>query len=267
MLQETDIIPYHLSPPPGERVVVLAPHPDDETLGCGGAIRLLVEGGKKVMVLFLTSGDKADPAHALSIQHVHSEDPRRSHITGYSLLREKESARALSVLGVGDYEFLRFPDREVHLHYRDAFEMLLNAVDEYEPDTIYAPSMVELNPDHRTAAALSLEIQKVRAERLTGSVQPLPLQVIFYEVTVPLRPNLLVDITAVYVRKKRAVKKYKSQLSVVDYLRHISSLNAFRSLTVKGPLYVEAFWHVESPPRDESISAWMGYQEIIETKF
>jgi LmbE family N-acetylglucosaminyl deacetylase len=65
MLQESDIIPYHLSHPPGERAIVLAPHPDDETLGCGGTIRLLLKSKRPVKVIFLTSGEKADPSNSL----------------------------------------------------------------------------------------------------------------------------------------------------------------------------------------------------------
>ena len=72
MLQESDIIPYHLSHPPGERAIVLAPHPDDETLGCGGTIRLLLKSKRPVKVIFLTSGEKADPSNKLS-QIVHDE--------------------------------------------------------------------------------------------------------------------------------------------------------------------------------------------------
>ena len=97
MLQESDIIPFHCSPPIGEKILVLAPHPDDETLGCGGTIRLLRKAKKQVKVIFLTSGDKADMTHPLS-KNIHRETlpilplPKggeggllsASHITEYS---------------------------------------------------------------------------------------------------------------------------------------------------------------------------------------
>ncbi len=279
MLQESDIIPYHLSHPPGERTVVLAPHPDDETLGCGGTIRLLLKSKRPVKVIFLTSGDKADPSNKLS-QIVQIDNPpyasllnegpgippllkvgttrnrggrggllNKSHvITEYALLREKEAMGALKVLGVSDYEFLRFPDRELDAYYKDALESLLEIVRTYMPDTIYSPSMIELNPDHRTTAALSMEIQRINKGKI-----------VFYEITTPLRPNILVDITAAYTRKKRAIKKYKSQLKIRDYLKHITALNTFRSLTVDGPCHVEAFWCVDKPLSGEDIARWLSY--------
>ena len=276
MLQESDIIPYHLSHPPGERAIVLAPHPDDETLGCGGTIRLLLKSKIPVKVIFLTSGDKADPSNKLSqevlakVSNGHPPQPLPSregliyqpspltgegkgeggfHVTDYSLMREKEAVRALKVLGVTNYEFLRFPDRELNLYYKSALDRLLEIIGTYMPDTIYSPSMIELNPDHRATAALSMEIQRINKGKI-----------VFYEITIPLRPNILVDITDMFAVKKKAIKKYKSQLKLLDYLRHIISLNAIRTLTVQKAQYAEAFWVMEKPLSDIDVGKWLGYQ-------
>lgn len=253
MIQESQLVPYHLSPPPGERIVVLAPHPDDETLGCGGTIRLLIGAGKKVKVLFLTSGERGDPTHKVSPAGG-DFGPAGTHVTGYSLMREREAEKALAVLGVSEYEFLRFPDRGVHEHYDDALQRISESVGAFVPDTIYAPSMVELNPDHRTSAALSMEIQRIRAQGM---------RIVFYEIATPLRPNILVDITSVYGKKKRAMKRYTSQLRLIDYLGHITAVNTMRALTVNGPHYVEAFWYIEKPMSDEDIARWLSYRDIL----
>lgn len=248
MLLESDIIPYHVSPPPGERVIILAPHPDDETLGCGGTIRLLLEAKKNVKVIFLTRGEKADPSAV--------------NISAYALLREKEARKALRVLGVTEYDFLRFPDRELYARSEEVREGLLQIMAAYRMDTLYSPSMVELNPDHRAAAAISLAIQRTWMGSAAPGERTAPVKVVFFEVTTPLRPNLLVDVTNdAYRRKIRAAKKYGSQLKLMNYLKHITALNAIRCLTVKGSHRVEAFWSIERPLGDEEISAWLSYQE------
>lgn len=253
MLQESEIIPYHVSPPQGERIIVFAPHPDDETLGCGGTIRLLVQFNKQVKVVFLTSGNMADPSH-----HLSGVATGNNHLTKYALLREKEAIRAMSVLGVSDYEFLRFPDRELSGHYESVFNTLLCMIKEYRPDTIYSPSMLEVHPDHRTTAALSLELQRNMREYCNGAEKA---RVFFYEVTVPIRPNILVDITSSYKHKRKAIKNYKSQLKLFDYLGYITSLNKIRTLTVQETHYVEAFWVTEGLSTDEDIAQWMSYRE------
>jgi LmbE family N-acetylglucosaminyl deacetylase len=106
-------------------------------------------------VIFLTSGDKAD--HENPASQTASE---KKHITDYSLMREKEAEKALSILGVADYEFLRFPDRELAENYGEVLKRLLQITGDYLPDAIYSPSMAELNPDHRTAATISIDIRK-----------------------------------------------------------------------------------------------------------
>jgi N-acetylglucosamine malate deacetylase 1 len=252
MLQESEIVPFNLSQLSWERALVLAPHPDDESLGCGGVIRSLVESKKRVKVLFLTSGDKGDPAHSSSgIKH--SEE----HITDYSLMREKEAIKALSVLGVSDYEFFRFPDRELHLHSGKILDRILKIAGEYDPDAVFSPSIIELNPDHRTTAQVSLKMHRMMNPEDKKGVR---FSLVFYEVTTPFRPNMLVDITSIYNRKKKAIRKYKSQLKITDYLNYIAALNTVRSLTVRGARYVEAFWVLEAFTADEDIAKWQSYQ-------
>ncbi|MDQ7787759.1 MAG: PIG-L deacetylase family protein [Thermodesulfovibrionales bacterium] len=271
MLQESEIIPYHCSPPVGEKILVLAPHPDDETLGCGGTISLLVKAKKQVKVVFLTSGDKADPSHKLSkkIYRVNLPTPPlpqgsekgllNSHFTEYALLREKEAVKALKILGVGGYEFLRFPDRELDAFSQDALHRLVQILREYVPDAIYSPSPLELNPDHRATAALAVAMHRTMAQ--SGMAGHL----IFYEVTVPLRPNLLVDVSDSYGRKKKAMKKYESQLRLNNYLHYITAVNIFRTLTVKGTKYIEAFWSLQTPLNNEEIARWLSYSELGHT--
>jgi LmbE family N-acetylglucosaminyl deacetylase len=276
MIQESDLVPFNVSLPIGNRVLILSPHPDDESLGCGGTIRLLLLRKTPVKVIFLTSGEKADPSHRLS-QIIHYENPPtdpsekgggrgfeeaqgglsvESHITGYSLLREKEALKALSVLGVSDYEFFRFSDRELNGHFDNALERLMRDVETYMPDAIYSPSVIELNPDHRATAALSLEIQRRMADRI-------PIKLLFYEVTTPLRPNMLVDITRVYSSKKRAIQKYRSQMRIRNYLKYITGLNEFRSLTLSGTKHAEAFWYMDKPLSEEDMAKWLSYQQKI----
>ena len=282
MLLETDLVPYHVSYPAGKRALILAPHPDDETLGCGGTIRLLVSTKKEVKVVFLTSGDKADPADKLS--HKNSRRPSSpedssgssdmTHISDYALMREREAKEALNVLGVHDYEFLEFPDRRLFENFQDVFERLSGIVREYLPDAVYCPSMIELNPDHRTASELAIRLQKTMEESVIFSI-------IFYEVTMPIRPNMLVDITKVYGKKMEALKKYRSQLKVMNYSGHIGALNKVRTLTVN-PVrrrwslfssgkpgiceYAEAFWLVDRPLPDEDIIKWMAFRKGINAK-
>jgi LmbE family N-acetylglucosaminyl deacetylase len=237
MLLETDLVPYSVSMPVGERVVVLAPHPDDETLGMGGSLRLLAETGKKIKVVVLTGGEKADTDITDTL--------------GYASIRQLETLRAFKVLGVTEYEFLGFPDRELLRNKDRLEEAIRRIIDDFRPDVIYSPSIIELNPDHRAAAELSISINMETSNP----------RCIFYEITTPIRPNILVDITKVFKYKKNALKCYKSQLKITDYLRLMEGFNAYRSLTLgKGVKFAEAFWQVGSIKSKEDMKMWLSYE-------
>src|SRR5665647_2332725 len=89
---ESDLIPYSASHGlPAQAVLVLAPHPDDEVFGCGGAIAAHVRAGVPLQVLILTDGA----------------------VFGNATTRANESLAAAGLLGYGEPEFWRLPDRSL----------------------------------------------------------------------------------------------------------------------------------------------------------
>src|SRR5579864_5568531 len=93
----------------GTRLLVVAPHPDDETLGAGGLMQRVRERGGLVHVVYLTDGD-GYPEGVRVEDHV--ESPVASDYRGYGRLRRTEARAALNALKLGRYAytFLSFPD-------------------------------------------------------------------------------------------------------------------------------------------------------------
>ncbi len=223
-MQESDFIPYScLDHIPALQVLVVAPHPDDEVFGCGGAIARHLESKVPVCVLVLTDGA------------LYGDVNERQH----------ESNEAARVLGYGAPEFWGYPDRA--LTYSDALvDRLVDKIALIGADLVYAPSPWEVHPDHRQAHAVA-----VAAARRCGP----SVRLAFYEVGVPLRPNVLLDISPVLELKEAAMRCFVSQLHQQNYLDHMQALNRFRTYTLpKGVRAAEAFWVVSA---DELVpSAW-----------
>jgi len=105
--------PINLSVNRATRLLVIAPHPDDDILGAGGLIRRVVKAGGTVRVVWLTSGD----GFPEGVETVEGISPRVAHLTPrdyttYGTLREQEARAVLASLGVGasGLTFLGFPD-------------------------------------------------------------------------------------------------------------------------------------------------------------
>lgn len=193
--------------------LVFAPHPDDEVFGCGGAIMRHIEHGAAVHVIIVTDGG-----------YDISEDQADSYISQ----RQNESIAAAEILGYGKPLFWNYPDRQIHYDEK-LIQEILTAIRETGADLVYAPSVFEMHPDHRMLAMAVIE-----AVRRIGS----NIRVALYEVGIPLRPNLLLDISEVVARKAAAMKCFISQNTRQRYDLHIASLNHYRTYTL--PAKVEA---------------------------
>ena len=200
-------------------VLVLAPHPDDEVFGCGGAIAGHVRRGEPVSVVILTHGEG----------QAHSGDD-----AAYMAVRQEESRRAAGVLGYGAPAFWALPDRGVA--YGEALiGRIVAAIRETGADLVYAPSIFEMHPDHRALAMAAVE----SVRRVGASVR-----LAMYEVGVPLaRVSVLLDISAEDGVKRQAMACFASQLVVQAYDEHIAALNRYRTYTLgQGVGAAEAFW-------------------------
>ncbi len=195
-------------------VVVFAPHPDDETFGCGGLLLLMRRKGGEITLVAVTDGGKGAGA---------GNDPR-----GYVETRRSEFERVADRLNARVF-WWGLGDREVADCSSQVAERARGLLEEVCPEAVFLPSPWEIHPDHRAVT-----------EAVLGVVDP-AIKVVFYEGVVALRPNTLVDISQVEGEKMELMTLYSSQVGVLPYHRAIEGLNRHRTLTVPNSRAAEAF--------------------------
>ncbi len=214
---ESDLYPCSVTDLSLKDALVIAPHPDDESIGCGGSVVKHVKAGRKVRVIFLTDGDRGD------FKGRFGDD--------YKSLRRASALRAMEILGVTDYEFWGYGDRNLYSSEREIEERLMHTIGAFGHSLIYVPSPYEAHPDHRASFSAVWRLRE-KAD-ITMAV---------YEVLMALYPNVLVDITHEMGKKEKAIQSYYTELSYNDYLAKVEGLNRFRTtmlpLNVK---HAEAF--------------------------
>jgi N-acetylglucosamine malate deacetylase 1 len=183
------------------QVLVIAPHPDDEVLGCGGSIAKLTAAGARVHVCYLTSGE-----------HGSGQIPPGE--LGH--LREREARAAVSVLGADPAEasFLRTGDGHINPYDPAQAEAVIRIVRRVRPVLLYLPHEQDGSFDHQAAHHLA-----VRAADMAGSSNFPHLGgphwvpcVLGYEVWSPIsRPSYLEDISDFAPAKVAALGCYSTQ--------------------------------------------------------
>jgi LmbE family N-acetylglucosaminyl deacetylase len=202
-----------------ETILVIAPHPDDESIGCGGSIAMHRARGDRVVVLFLTSGE-------MSMKDLPDEQVRA--------IREAEALQALAFLDAESVGFLRLPDGHLADDLERSAAAVANAIRDLIPDRIYLPHEREDHADH--AAALPM---LARAYAMLNRGEPWLLG---YEVWTPMeRYDHVEDVSAVHEKKLSAVRCHQSQLKQFAYDRGVAGLNAYRGAMAAHCGFAEVF--------------------------
>jgi LmbE family N-acetylglucosaminyl deacetylase len=189
-----------------KRVMVISPHPDDESIGCGGVICRHVAAGDTVHFELLTSGEKG--GHGLD-EHETAE------------VREAEARTAAKILGIAHVEFYRQNDGALSAS-KELAGLLARRLEALNPQLVYIPHPREQHPDHQPIAKLLRRALR----KLPGADLP---QVLAYEIWTPLQQlDEIVDITPFLERKLEAIAAYASQCRVMDFVAAARGLARYR---------------------------------------
>jgi LmbE family N-acetylglucosaminyl deacetylase len=199
-------------------VLVLAPHPDDELIGCGGTLCRILSDEARASILLATDGSRLESLYDL---------PKARRRT----IRLEEASRVASALGA---ELVLWRKEDARLQRTDELvRKLADLLGELDPSHIFTPFLGDMHADHRA-------LSRILGEALALSRgEP---QVLQYEVWGLVPVNLYCDITDQVETLERLLFLYERAMRVQDFVHFCESRNLARALEVAGrPAYAEAF--------------------------
>jgi LmbE family N-acetylglucosaminyl deacetylase len=193
--------PSELDIKENQRVLVLAPHADDESIGCGG---LLLKYNSNIRVVCLSDGRYGDD---------------EMDMLTLIKTRKEEFSNAMQYANIKEFSFLDIEDSKV-LEGFDKF----NRINFTDYDYIFLPNYLDQHQDHKAVAKL--------LKRALKDIDDISnLKICFYEVwsTLPY-VNSFIDLSSSVEQKRELIKFYASQMKYVKYDKRILALNQYRGM-------------------------------------
>lgn len=195
------------------KVLAIAPHPDDEVLGCGGTLARLVAEGHSVTVAVATTG-----------QHPRFAEGQVQRVAG-------EMRRAHTILGLTGTRLVGLPAAAMDtLPASETNAAFGKLIDEVAPDTLLLPFVGDIHLDHQLTFLAAMVASRPRHDKA-------PRQILCYEtlsetnwyappITPAFVPNLFIDITATLDRKLEAFSAFESQVRPFPEERSVEAIMA-----------------------------------------
>jgi LmbE family N-acetylglucosaminyl deacetylase len=220
-----------------DAVAVVAAHPDDEVLGCGGTLARMASEGRAVHVLFVSDGETS--------RVIDAGQPAVEKILG---ARNAAAQTACKILGGSSVEMLGLPDNRLDgVQLLDVVRHIESFIQRYRPSLLLTHHSGDVNIDHR-----------VVHDAVISACRPQPghpvQELLFFEVpsstewrptasAMAFSPNYFVDISKTLSRKLEALNAYAAELRPFPHPRSIKAVSAlahWRGATV-GVEAAEAF--------------------------
>ena len=210
------------------RILCIAPHPDDCEVGVGGLLAKASDRGAETYMLVLTDGSMGTSKPGIT----------RGQL---AVKRRKEQEEAAKVLGVKKVYWLDYQDG--FLPYTDEARLRIAAIiRKVKPDLVLAPDpwmMYESHPDHRRAGLLASEAFLYSGFPLYAPETGDPWRAMYIGYYYTSRPNVYVDITGYLEKKLEALKKHESQLEGLEPLLKLLVVYAEQAGKKIGVKYAE----------------------------
>lgn len=201
-----------------QSILVVAAHPDDEVLGCGGTIARHADAGDLVQVLILAEG-------ATSRQGQRDRAEAADELTNLA----QAAQTATTILGAVGVELMDLPDNRLDsINRLDLIKQIEERIARHQPQVVYVHHAGDVNVDHRRLH-----------EAVVTACRPVPGQTVrrllSFEVASstewqppgsapPFQPNWFVDISSQWERKCLALEAYATEMRPWPHVRSIQSL-------------------------------------------
>lgn len=213
--------------PVTQQALVLSPHPDDESLGCGGTLKLISTSGGIFDVLYMTRGERG------FFPGMDASDEARLEL---SRVRGEEAMRACRILGAHEVMFAEGRDGALGQQPQLA-ETILALLQSRPYLSVFCPWPHDGHADHAaTYLLLHRALQALGRE----------IDIWLYEVWTPLTPNMCIAIDQTMDAKMEAFAQHKSQAALLNYAEAFRGLAMYRGLNRPPSRFAEAFYTCSS---------------------
>lgn len=210
------------------KILVIAPHPDDEILGCGGVI--------------VKYSKKGDDIYLCIVTKAYTPDWTEEFLKN----RPKEIAEASKVLGIKKTYFLDFPTVKLDtIPQKELNDKLSKIINEVKPEIVFTCHMGDLNRDHRLVFEATLVATRPNSEHKIKKIlsYETPSETEWGRQFKEFSPNVYEDISEEIEAKIEAMKIYKSELKEFPHPRSIEGIEvlAKKRGSEAGKNFAEAF--------------------------
>ncbi len=200
-----------------KKILIIAPHADDEILGCGATISKYIEKSYEVMVLIMTNANLGNPK-----------------IFSKNLIKQirAECLDANNSLGVSNIKFYDFPALKLNTsHISEIASVINKSILKFKPNKVFIPNINDIHSDHKIIHEASLvAVRPINTFQVD--------EVLSYETLsetewgdIPFSPNKYEVLKKKHISDKlRAFKKYKSQIKKNFHPRSIEGIKILSKL-------------------------------------
>lgn len=221
----------------GKKILIVAAHPDDETLGCGGLIIKSLKEKKSISLLVLGEG--------VSARFKKGFEDSKDSIKARNV-REKEFKKCLKFLKLKDFEMHRNHCTKFDKYPISNFvEIIENKIKKYKPDTIVTHNPYDTNIDHTIVyEAVNIACRpsnKLKIKKILTFEVPCSTHL---SIKNKFKPNFYLNITKEIKSKIKACKYYKKEMRQYPFPRSVEgilTLSKFRGMQ-SGNDYAEAYF-------------------------
>ena len=213
-----------------KKILVIAAHSDDETLGCGGTLAKFSDEGHHLRVVFMTDGVGA-----------------RGNARSDADSRKENARSALDTLGVSDFTNYNFPDNKLdQVAMLEIAKVIEKEIEGFQPTLLLSHFSGDLNIDHRRVAEAVLVATRPQPGQCVEEIWAFEVlsstEWAFTSIDAFI-PNYFINIHKYIETKLIACSKYEQEFKSAPHsrcLEHVSALAKHRGLSV-GCEYAEAF--------------------------